>query len=137
MRTFWNNLFIMLLCAAFIIPLSGCKKEGCTDRSALNYDTKAKKDDGACTYSSVLFRTYSDDFGSGLTGTTTLKLDGATIATLASGADHSHQLRDGNMHTWTAEALVTGPGFEPFTITESGTLAASPTQSTITVDVWD
>jgi hypothetical protein len=27
-----------------------CKKEGCTDASATNYDSEAKKDDGSCQY---------------------------------------------------------------------------------------
>lgn len=29
---------------------TSCKKEGCTDPTALNYDEDAKKDDGSCTY---------------------------------------------------------------------------------------
>jgi len=28
----------------------GCKREGCTDPDALNYDSKAKSDDGTCLY---------------------------------------------------------------------------------------
>jgi hypothetical protein len=37
--------------AAFVLTLgltTSCKKEGCTDSSALNYDSDAKKDDGSC-----------------------------------------------------------------------------------------
>ncbi len=30
--------------------LSACKKEGCTDKNALNYNDKAKKNDGSCLY---------------------------------------------------------------------------------------
>ena len=30
--------------------LMACKKEGCTDASATNYNTKAKKDDGSCKF---------------------------------------------------------------------------------------
>lgn len=34
-----------------IMPLfTGCKRKGCTDEQALNYDPEAKKDDGSCTY---------------------------------------------------------------------------------------
>jgi hypothetical protein len=39
--------------AAIILLVSlaaSCKKEGCTDKNALNYDSKAKKDDGTCKY---------------------------------------------------------------------------------------
>lgn len=28
----------------------GCKKEGCTDSAATNYDAEAKKDDGTCIF---------------------------------------------------------------------------------------
>lgn len=30
--------------------ISSCKKEGCTDATALNFNEEAKKDDGSCTY---------------------------------------------------------------------------------------
>lgn len=32
------------------VVLVSCKKEGCTDPTALNYDENAKKDNGSCTY---------------------------------------------------------------------------------------
>lgn len=32
------------------LGLVSCKKEGCTDNTATNYNSKAKKDDGSCTY---------------------------------------------------------------------------------------
>ena len=35
---------------AIILTASGCRREGCTDPEALNYDPNAKKDNGACTY---------------------------------------------------------------------------------------
>lgn len=47
MRT---KLFIALAVAAGTFAFSGCQKEGCTDSSALNYDSGAKKDDGSCVY---------------------------------------------------------------------------------------
>ncbi|UTW61941.1 spondin domain-containing protein [bacterium SCSIO 12741] len=33
------------------LALTSCKKEGCTDSAATNYDADAKKDDGSCMYS--------------------------------------------------------------------------------------
>jgi len=33
-----------------VVSLTACKKEGCTDENALNYNSSAKKDDGSCTY---------------------------------------------------------------------------------------
>lgn len=43
-----NLIFIAL--AASTLFLNSCKKEGCTDSKATNYNEKAKKDDGSCTY---------------------------------------------------------------------------------------
>ena len=34
----------------FALSISSCKKEGCTDETAINYDDKAKDDDGSCEY---------------------------------------------------------------------------------------
>jgi len=39
-----------LVFLTILIGLSGCKKEGCTDDQAINYDSEAKKDDGSCEY---------------------------------------------------------------------------------------
>lgn len=43
-----KNVLIVLLASAFLF--GSCKKEGCTDSTALNFNEKAKKDDGSCTY---------------------------------------------------------------------------------------
>ena len=47
-----NNLQfgVMLLAASLTLGTVSCKKEGCTDETALNYNEDAKKDDGSCTY---------------------------------------------------------------------------------------
>ena len=42
-----NRLLILLL-IPFVLSCS--KKEGCTDASAMNFDSSAKKDDGSCEY---------------------------------------------------------------------------------------
>lgn len=33
-----------------LVALASCKKQGCTDEAATNYNNKAKKDDGSCLY---------------------------------------------------------------------------------------
>ena len=38
--------FLFLLCSVFF----SCKKEGCTDVKATNYDVNANQDDGSCKY---------------------------------------------------------------------------------------
>lgn len=44
----------------FVMAFASCKKEGCTDMLAENYDNQAKDDDGSCTYARTKFMgTYS------------------------------------------------------------------------------
>jgi hypothetical protein len=42
-----KKFFLPLLIGIVIVS---CKKEGCTDSSAVNYNEKAKKDNGSCEY---------------------------------------------------------------------------------------
>ncbi|MDB4090926.1 hypothetical protein N9528_01210 [Crocinitomicaceae bacterium] len=41
---------ILLITFCLSIVISSCKKEGCTDANAINYNVDAKKDNGNCTY---------------------------------------------------------------------------------------
>src|SRR5690554_982223 len=44
----------LLVLATLTLATVSCKKEGCTDASAINYSDKAKKDDGSCKYEQVV-----------------------------------------------------------------------------------
>ncbi|MDC3252744.1 hypothetical protein OAU25_00680 [Crocinitomicaceae bacterium] len=48
----WNikNFWIVALVLVVGVSLTSCKREGCTDPLANNYNEKAKNDDGNCTY---------------------------------------------------------------------------------------
>ncbi len=52
------NKFIAL-CAATLFLASACKKEGCTDDTALNYNPKAKKDNNSCEYAVIADNSYT------------------------------------------------------------------------------
>ncbi len=65
-------LFLVLLA---VLSLPGCKKPGCTDPDAVNYNDKAKKDDGTCTYEGSM------NFWYGSATATELVNDGAVTLT--------------------------------------------------------
>lgn len=44
-----------------LVGLTSCKKEGCTDIDATNFDAEAKKDNGACTYEGNTVFWYGED----------------------------------------------------------------------------
>ena len=45
-----NLKLSVLMLSALTLGAVSCKKEGCKDAAATNYDDKAKDDDGSCTY---------------------------------------------------------------------------------------
>lgn len=45
-----KGLPFVLISACLCFALNSCKRSGCTDVKALNYDAKAKKDDMSCEY---------------------------------------------------------------------------------------
>ena len=49
-----KTLGAVVLTGAVLIGTS-CKKKGCTDPTATNYNEKAKKDDGTCEYAPTKF----------------------------------------------------------------------------------
>lgn len=60
-----NIITIGLICTSILMS---CKKEGCTDESATNFNSEAKKDDGSCTYSTASYTvpttyTFTDESG--------------------------------------------------------------------------
>lgn len=55
--------------------LTSCKKEGCTDSAAINYDESAKKDDESCSFQGEAVIWYDESTSQSLTlgGSSTLK----------------------------------------------------------------
>jgi hypothetical protein len=48
-----KKIILIVITIFTVTSFTSCKKEGCTDSNATNYNSKAKKDDGSCTYPSV------------------------------------------------------------------------------------
>ncbi|WP_107039436.1 hypothetical protein [Brumimicrobium mesophilum] len=44
----------LLVVATLTLATTSCKKEGCTDETAINYSEDAKKDDGSCNYEDIV-----------------------------------------------------------------------------------
>lgn len=49
-----NTIALLSLLALVLFSTNACKKKGCTDSMAVNYNEKAKKDDGSCLYSPII-----------------------------------------------------------------------------------
>lgn len=45
-----SKIFFLFSVLSILMMASSCKKPGCMDKDALNYDSKATKDDGSCVY---------------------------------------------------------------------------------------
>jgi len=45
-----KTILTVMLITVGTMTLSSCRKEGCTDKTAVNYSSDAKKDDGTCNY---------------------------------------------------------------------------------------
>ncbi len=63
MKKMKNLRLLSMIALASIMVFSSCKREGCTDPTSLNYDPKAKKDDGSCTYGAVQLSLSSETAG--------------------------------------------------------------------------
>lgn len=81
--------------------ISSCSKEGCTNVSALNYDSKAKKDNGTCVFNNVssqMVTVAQNEWigdGDGYEATKTLSIlnnsiaeNGVVMAYMKDGADY-------------------------------------------------
>lgn len=81
-----NKIGLFILVIGLGAGFSSCKKKGCTDATATNFNSKAKKDDGSCLYKPMITITGAADttvsVGSTYTdlGATATNKDGSSVA---------------------------------------------------------
>jgi hypothetical protein len=98
-----KSLFILGILFTFV-TLSSCKREGCTDSIAENFESKAKKDDGSCIYPRDKF------LGSfSVNETCSSGTDSYTITITASSANKTNIII-GNMYGVNAAVTATVSG---------------------------
>ncbi|MFM6935364.1 MAG: immunoglobulin-like domain-containing protein [Flavobacteriales bacterium] len=108
---------------------TGCKKKGCTDNTATNYNSAAKKDDGTCLYAPIITMngaaeltinvgtTYND------AGATATNKDGSTVTVTTSN---------------TVDASTTGTYYVTYTATNANGTATAQRKVNVIVgqDNW-
>lgn len=60
-----KKLIILILASTLLLGFESCKKEGCTDFDAANYDSEADTDDGTCIYNGQNVFWTDADYGVG------------------------------------------------------------------------
>ena len=56
-----KSILLFTLLSGAIITIPSCKKKGCIDSTAANYDANAKKDDGSCKYATIWYQDADGD----------------------------------------------------------------------------
>lgn len=119
-------IFLIFTIAVFF----SCKHEGCTDSDALNYDSKAKEDDGSCEYDTIIPLNFisliaADDTispGTSTDITATVEGTGLTYQWVSSGGD---LLGTGNVISFTATPCMYGEYSVTCTISDYSNTSSS------------
>ena len=114
---------LLLLVAVATIGLTSCKKKGCTDPQAANYNSEAQKDDETCTYTPTI----------AITGATSMDV---TLGTTYTDAGATATNNDGSSVTVTTDlSQVNTAAVGSFTVTYTATNEHGTATATRTVNV--
>ena len=141
----------LFLLAALVVAFAftGCKREGCTESNALNYDSEAKKNDGTCSFSNVTFYTWTETYFETAGPFDVVKIDvsvdGVPIGTIDpvvvyffgpgncnSSGTVSYQLQNGDTHEW--NAVMHGPNGE--TAHSSGVISSVRGSDCVMIELY-
>ena len=114
---------LLLLAAIATIGLASCKKKGCTDPQAVNYNSEAQKDDESCNYIPTI----------AITGAATMDV---TLGTTYNDPGATATNVDGSSVTVTADLSQVDTGaVGSFTVTYTATNEHGTATATRTVNV--
>lgn len=122
-------ILISFLSVIVATGLNSCRKKGCTDSAATNYDQNAKKDDGSCTYNTsfqVSFK-FTQNYG----GTTVTSSDFNSLSfTDDAGNVHSiskmrYLVSKFRLYTATGDSIFL-PGYKLVDMSDNNTLTFNP-----------
>ncbi len=101
-----KNFGILLVAIILIAPMTSCKKKGCVDSHAENFDSEAEKDDGSCTYlSDKLLGTYSVNSACAYGGTTNYSMN------IIEGSNKGEVILQGLDDSIDMKAIINGTEF--------------------------
>ena len=113
---------LFVLGALVLSTNTACKKKGCTDNTATNYNSAAKKDDGTCLYAPIIT----------LNGSASVSVNvGSTYTDAGATAVN----KDGTSVTVTTTSNVDATTKGTYTVTYTATNANGTTTATRTVNV--
>ena len=81
---------ILLITALTFVAITSCKKEGCIDTNAENYNSEAKKDDGTCSYEgSIVFWIHADSYISVPNQSVEIFIEGNSIGNMNTSSNYT------------------------------------------------
>jgi PKD repeat protein len=117
-----KTLSFVLVAASLLGTTSSCKKKGCTDPTAVNYNSVAKKDDNTCKYAPIIH----------VNGTNPLTINVGDTYTDA-GATATN--KDGSSVNVSTDNTVNSNSKGTYTVTYTATNPNGTTTATRTVNV--
>jgi hypothetical protein len=121
-----KKLVIAFTILAIIASITSCRKKGCTDTFATNYDAEAKKDDGTCEWATEHHLTFS--FSHNYDGTAVTSSDFSYLKyTNAFGNIHSisklkYLVSDLRLYMSSGDSIVID-GYQLVDLSDAGTLS--------------